>query len=159
MTHIIEYVQDTFSLAKRFDKRMPDHQRHTYAAEAVVERALPLTRESVEDIEHFIVAMCIEEDLDIPSIETSAIEGFDAAASRKRYRIIFTGPATRMTACHELAHCVVDEDGHGPAWRALYVHLVRKHVSIEHAALLHALFNRVDLPVDWKERNQSWNDK
>lgn len=150
MTHIIEYVQDTVNLAKRFDKRMPDHQRQTYAAEAVVERALPLTRESVEDIEHFIVAMCIDEDLDIPSIETWAVEGFDAAASRTHYRITLTGPVTRMTACHELAHCVVDEPGHGPAWRAMYVRLVRKHVSIEHAALLCALFNRVDLPVDWK---------
>lgn len=150
MTHIIEYVQDTFSLAKRFDKRMPDHQRHTYAAEAVVERALPLNRESVPVIEQFIVTMCLDEDFDIPNIETWAVKGFDAAASRKRYRITLTGPVTRMTACHELAHCVVDDDGHGPAWRAMYVHLVRKHVSIEHAALLHALFNRVDLPVDWK---------
>lgn len=150
MNHISEYVEATLRLAKHFDARMPDHQRNTYAAESLVERALPLVKHDVMTNRRFIYDICVEEDFDFPEVIEWEVEGFDASASRKNYRIVLGGPATSMTACHELAHCVVDEPGHGPVWRAMYVHLVRKHVSIEHAALLWALFNRVDLPVDWK---------
>ncbi len=58
---------------------------------------------------------------------------------------------TVAIALHELAHVASRAEMHDNAFRNGLVELWRRHLSIEHAALLHQLFLQTELSVEaWK---------
>lgn len=149
MTHILEYVETAKAGAKAY-KRMPEHQALVYSAEYLVSQAFPTKRLSLNEARAFIEYVCDIEDIDVPSVERPEYlnKRFNACASKTGYFIAINGRATTLTLCHELAHCLTS-DGHGEEWRTKFVHLARTHVSVEHGALLHALYTRLNLPAKW----------
>ena len=150
MTHILEYVETAKAGAKAY-KRMPEHQALVYSAESLVSQAFPLPLLSLDEARVFIEYVCDIEDIDSPRVERPEYlnKRFLACASKSGYYIAVNGRASTLTLCHELAHCLTD-DGHGEEWRTKFIHLVRTHVSVEHGALLHALYTRLNLPAKWK---------
>lgn len=149
MTHIIDYVDNAKAGAKAY-KGMPEHQALVYSAEALVEQAFPANRLSLDEARAFIESVCDLEDIDVPSVVRPEYlnKRFSACASKKDYFIAVNGRVTTLTLCHELAHCLTD-DGHGEEWRTKFIHLARTHVSVEHGALLYALYTRLNLPAEW----------
>ena len=149
MSHILEYVEQARAGVKAYG-RMPEHQALVYSAEVLVASAFPSPRLNLDEARAFIEYVCDIEDIDAPSVERPEYlsKRFSACASRKDYFIAVKGDVTTLTLCHELAHCLTD-DGHGEQWRTVFVRLARTHVSVEHGALLYALYSRLDLPVKW----------
>lgn len=149
MTHIIEYVESAKAGAKAY-KRMPEHQALVYSAESLVSQAFPLPLLTLDESRAFIESVCDIEDIDAPSVERPEYMSARvlACASDLGYFIALKRPVSTLTLCHELAHCLTN-DGHGEQWRTKFVHLARTHVSVEHGALLHALYTRLNLPAKW----------
>lgn len=149
MSHILEYVETVKAGVKAYG-RMPEHQALVYSTENLVECAFPLPRLTINDARDFIESVCDLEDIDAPRVETPLYlnKRFSACASKKDYFIAVNGAVSTLTLCHELAHCLTD-DGHGEEWRTKFVHLARTHVSVEHGALLYALYTRLNLPAKW----------
>jgi hypothetical protein len=149
MTHIIEYVETTKAGAKAY-KGMPEHQALVYSAESLVSQALPLPLLTFDESRAFIEYICDIEDIDSPRVERPEYlnKRFIACASKSKYLIALNGKVSTLTLCHELAHCLTD-NGHGEEWRTKFIHLARTHVSIEHGALLYALYTRLNLPAKW----------
>lgn len=146
---IFDYQTRSLLLARRYDQRMPEHQRITYAVEQVVEEVLPLPVWGEEHLTDILHDICLLEDVDAPMLEQwVGSRGFTASANRSRYTIHVGGPVSTMTLCHELAHCLAGE-GHDDEWRERYVGLVRRHVGVEHAALLCKLFTMCGLKTKW----------
>lgn len=150
MNHILSYVEDVRAGVKAYG-RMPEHQALVYSTERLVSRAFPSPLLGLGEARAFIEHVCDLEDIDVPRVENPAYlnKRFVACASEKDYFIAVKGDVTTLTLCHELAHCLTT-DGHGEQWRTKFVHLARTHVSVQHGALIHALYTRLNLPADWK---------
>ncbi len=149
MSHILEYVEQAKAGVKLYG-RMPEHQALVYSAEVLVASEFPSPRLNLDEARAFIEYVCDIEDIDAPRVERPVYlsSRFSACASRNDYFIAVNGDVTTLTLCHELAHCLTS-DGHGEEWRTVFVRLARTHVSVEHGALLYALYNRLNLPVKW----------
>ncbi len=149
MTHIIEYVETAKAGAKAY-KRMPEHQALVYSAESLVSQAFPLPLLTFEESQAFIESVCDIEDIDAPSVVRPEYMSARvlACASDIGYFIALKRRVSTLTLCHELAHCLT-KDGHGEQWRTKFIHLARTHVSVEHGALLYALYTRLNLPAKW----------
>lgn len=129
--------------------RMPRRQALVYAIENIVERHLPTQviarREAVE----WLDAVCDAECWDTPHVEAIRSRKWAGVACRESNVIgISSGKTTAMTLAHELAHLVCGTDTHDKCWRSSLVHIVRNHISVQHASFLHALYNRFGLEVD-----------
>lgn len=150
MSHILEYVEQVQGLAPRFTK-CPEHQRLAYAIETVVEGALPPSTVSLEEARAFIERVCLDEGHDVPEIVHHAMRAFTACAKHDAYTIVLGERSTNvLTLCHELAHLIEGKGvGHDGPWRDQFVHLARRHVSLEHGALLHNLYQRCGLRTAW----------
>lgn len=149
MNHILDYVEQAKAGVTAYG-RMPEHQALVYSAESLVASAFPSRALSLDEARAYIENVCDIEDIDAPRVEKPAYlnKRFSACASRKDYFIAVNGNVSALTLCHELAHCLTD-DGHGEEWRTVFVRLARTHVSVEHGALLYALYSRLNLPVKW----------
>lgn len=152
MTHISEYAQQVRRASGLFRSAMPEHQRLVYAVETVVAGVIPCPAVSVTEARSFIHDVCMEMDLDVPDVVVSRIRGgFTACASHDNHAIVLSSQSTnRLILCHELAHLIcMKGEGHHEEWRTTFVSLARRFISVEHGALLHALYNRCDLPTSW----------
>lgn len=151
MNHIIEYVEDARARAQALSHRMPIHQALVYAVEHIVERALPLHRYGIAESRRFIEQVCEVEDIETPAVLVAEYisNNCQATANATEYRIALKGKQTHLTLLHELAHLIAKGAGHTEPWRTVFVRLVRTHISVEHAGLLHSLYARLDLASDW----------
>lgn len=150
MSHIREYVARVHALAPSFTK-CPEHQRLAYAVETVVEGALPLSTIGLADARAFVERVCLDEEVDVPDVVQHRLRNFTACARHDSHTIVLSdSTTTTLVLCHELAHLIEGKGvGHTDSWRDQFVHLVRRHVSVDHGALLHSLYQRCDLPTAW----------
>jgi hypothetical protein len=146
--HIVELTERARARARAFSG-MPEHQSLTYGVESVVDDVLPSRRWSVGDAQRLVNDACLSLGLDTPEVVRARIKRAGACADLNGYRIVLSGPTTSLVLAHELAHLTCGERGHSEEWRTEYVRFARRIVSVEHGALLHALYARVGLSADW----------
>jgi hypothetical protein len=140
------YVADIAQHAQRHAGRMPESQALVYGVEHVVERVMPsrvLT--SLNDARQWLERVCETEGWDTPEVQRIRSTKWSGVASSEWQVIGLSTRATVLTLAHELAHVTCGADGHGEVWREQFVHIVREHVSVQHASLLHTLYNRFRL--------------
>lgn len=146
------YVEDVERGATSFPASMPREQSLVYAVEHVVERVMPsraLT--SLTDARSWLDAVCEAEGWDTPELQRIRSTKWSGVASAEWNVIGLTANATTLTLAHELAHVTCRAHGHGEVWRDQFVHIVREHVSVQHASLLHTLYNRCNLQTgQWR---------
>ena len=152
---IHEYVEHALRGGEKPPRGMPREQALVYSVERVVESVLPTQVISRRDSVKWLDAVCDLEDWDTPSVCSIRTRRWAGVASRDKHAIgIARAETTVLVLAHELAHLVCENDGHGIEWRSAFVNIVRKHISVHHASLLHALYNRVQLPTTQWETSQ-----
>jgi hypothetical protein len=152
MTYIITLTERAQATAKGF-KKYPEHQQLVYGVESVVEVELPSPTVDLNGARSFISDLCLDLEVDVPSVERRKIDGrFVACASYSHYEITFrASTVSTLTLCHELSHLLVSQHaGHHKEWRNKFVDIARQAVSFEHGALLYNLYNRCGLNTAWK---------
>lgn len=116
-------------------------QALTYACEDVVDGAMPSRAVDLADVAQTIGTVCAAEDLDAPRVEKGRARRAVASADLDAHAICVHRPTvTMLTLLHEIAHLSARADSHGVLFRDELVRLVRAHIGVEHAALLHGLF-------------------
>lgn len=119
-----------------------DEQALVYACEDVVDQELGSRTMASREAGEWIADICHCEDMDPPVITVSRPSRVTrASANDSENSICLRGASTTVTTIvHELAHLSSGSDSHGVLWRDEITRLTRAHVSVAHAALLHALF-------------------
>ena len=126
----------------------PDQQALVYACEDVVDQELGSPVVPKDRIADFIGRICRSEDIEAPSIAHARSGSVRASADPEGWTICINGrDTTSSVLLHELAHLTVGADSHGVVFRDELVRLVRAHVSVQHAAMLHSLFTGVHLEM------------
>lgn len=149
---IHDYVERALVGAESSPRRMPREQALVYSVERVVESVLPSQVVARRHAHEWLDRICDIEEWDTPSIEAIRSRRWGGVASTELHAIgISSAKTSALLLCHELAHIVNDEQGHGEGWRSTFVGIVRRHVSVQHASLLHTLYQRVGLTVgEWE---------
>lgn len=122
-------------------------QSVVYAIERLVEREVPTRRLSFDEACALIEDIALEEDVEVPTVERIRSTQWAGVACHKRNVIGLQSSVTALVVVHEFAH-IVAGFGHDDLWRSKFVDLTRQHVSVQHASLLHHLYNRAGLSVD-----------
>lgn len=122
----------------------------TYEAESRYELDMPTRALTLSEASTWLEELCAAEDLDPPTLQHRRLSrNIEAAALPDEWCIVVRDVApTQHTILHELAHLSCANKGHGAEFRTQLVRFTRRHVSFEHAALLHRLFVEVALRVD-----------
>lgn len=117
-------------------------QALTYVCEDIVETEYGSREISSDDYHEWLLAVCDREDLDMPAVQvTRTSQTIAASASLDSHSICVRGRrTTTATLLHEVAHLSCGAHSHGIVFRDEFVRLVRSHVSVSYAALLHTLF-------------------
>lgn len=154
---IFAYIEEVESLVSARRDKMPRHQATVYAIEQVVERHLPSQVVARRHAQAWLDAVCAVECWDTPTVESIRTKRWAGVASAELNVIgISTAQTTAVVLAHELAHIVCGEHGHDECWRHAFVQIVRDHVSIEHASLLHTLYGRFNLEAgQWRLTSKS----
>ena len=140
------YVEAVERGASSFPASMSHEQALVYAVESVVDYVMPsrvLT--SLNDARSWLDAVCEAEGWDTPEVQRIRSNTASGVACGEWNVIGLTTRATLLTLAHELAHIACRAKGHGELWRDQFVQIVRQHVSVQHASLLHTLYNRFNL--------------
>ena len=124
-------------------------QALTYACEDIVEIEYGSREISSNEYEPWIQTVCDREDLDLPELHIArASQTTAASASLDAHSICVRGRrTTTATLLHEVAHLSCGAQSHGILFRDEFVRLVRFHISVSYAALLHTLFSSVGLEM------------
>lgn len=148
MSNLEEYVQSAQLQAEIYVRCTPE-QALTYACEDIVERQLGTRTMESRNTVAWVEQVCQREDLDTPHIIVGrSTKSTLASASLDENAICIRGKnTTTATLLHEIAHISVGIDGHGVLFRDELVRLTRAHISVECAALLHALYTGVGLAM------------
>lgn len=122
----------------------------TYEVESAFEAEMPTRVLTLTEARDWLNAVCHAEDLDPPTLTSARLrKGFEAAALPDEWCILVADVApTQHTVLHELTHLACANRGHGREFRTHLVRLLRRHVSLEHAAHLHARFVDAGLSID-----------
>ena len=122
----------------------------TYEAETRYEDTMPTRVLTLAEATAWLEELCAAEDLDPPTLVQQRLSrNIEAAALPDEWCIVVRDVApTQHTILHELAHLSCANKGHGREFRTQLVRFTRRHVSLEHAALLHRLFVDVNLSID-----------
>jgi hypothetical protein len=128
----------------------PDEQAATYAAEDAHERAMPGRTMDLDEAREWLADVAHAEDLDPPLLVARRGNGRAEACAVRELGTIVTYAArpSAHALLHEMAHLACTNPNHGNEFRSLLVGLVRRHVSLPHAANLHAEFAVRGLGVD-----------
>lgn len=123
-------------------------QALTYACEDVVDDEMPTRTLDFAEAARVVDDVCDDEDLDPPRLERGRARRAVASADLESYALCVHRPRVSMlTIMHELAHLSTHADSHGVLFRDELVRLVRAHIGVEHAAVLHGLFAGCGLEV------------
>jgi len=128
----------------------PTEAALTYEVEAAFEAAM-LTRElTLREAREWLEELCRAEDLDTPDLQVARLKpAFEAAALPDEWCLLVANMApTQHTLLHELSHLACANRGHGREFRTQLVRYLRRWVSVDHAADLHARFMSAGLSVD-----------
>lgn len=124
-------------------------QALVYACESTVESHLGSRAILTDRAAQWLESVCDAEDLDAPAVERmrSSVRSLASTDIGANVVCIRGRQTTTSTVIHELAHVSARADDHGESFRDELIRLTRRHVSVEHAALLHSLFGACGLSV------------
>jgi hypothetical protein len=142
VTHIYELVEAVH-------RRLPEYaqcgheQAVTYACEDVVIEVLGSRTMTFAELTEWLQDVCEHEDIDMPVLVSIANRGQVAGSVDLGGNVICLrgSDPTVAVALHELAHVITQAETHDQSFRDGLVGLWRRHLSIEHAALLHQLYH------------------
>lgn len=128
----------------------PNEAELTYEAESAFEVAMPTRELTLSEAGAWLEELCRAEDLDTPALHVARLRpSFEAAAVPDAWCLLIADVApTQHTLLHELAHLSCANRGHGREFRTQLVRYLRRWVSIDHAADLHARFVAAGLSID-----------
>lgn len=106
------------------------------AAEHHLETHLPTVELTLAEAKMWLTEVAHSEDLEPPLLVTGRLPTrTEAVATRQHHAIVVSSPRpSKLTLLHELAH-LMGSMGHGPDFQDLYVGLIRRHLSLQHALL------------------------
>jgi hypothetical protein len=141
------YVERVRSRTGAYPGCAPE-QALVYACEDVVDSELGSPVLVQHQLTALIEQICWREDIEPPLVTRARAGSFRASADLATWTICFRERVTTASVLlHEMAHLSVGADSHGVLFRDELVRLVRAHVSVQHAAMLHTLFAAVDLEM------------
>lgn len=148
-------MSDLATLLRQVQQRSSEYtgcspeQALTYACEDIVETEYGSRELSSDEYTQWLQAVCDREDLDLPAVQvTRSSRGIAASASLELHSICVRGRhTTTATLLHEVAHLSCGAQSHGILFRDEFVRLVRFHISVSYAALLHTLFTATGLEM------------
>jgi hypothetical protein len=147
MTDIDVFVQQVHDRVLVYPKCSYE-QGLVYACEDVVDITLGSPVVDPQVTQGFVDSVCHREDIDPPQILRGRSQKVRATADLDSWTIcVQERNTTTSVLLHEIAHLSVGVDSHGVLFRDELVRLLRAHVSVEHAALLHSLFLRLSLDI------------
>ena len=149
MTHIRELADQAKALKTNYTG-CGDEQALTYACEDVVIDVLGSRVMSEHELSTWMTDVCEREDVDAPVLVLLPTPGEVAGSTDIDANVICLRSRTPSAAVvlHELAHVVSRASNHDSQFRTSLVGMWRRHLSVEHAALLHQLFSINNLAVD-----------
>lgn len=120
-----------------------------YAAEDIVTEQLGARLMDRHDVDGFVHDVCSLHDINIPrvAVEPSSSRVIGLAAVDDHLLCLARKSSSVLTVLHEIAHFLAVNDGHGRRFRGAFTTLVREHVGVEHASLLHTLYKSVGLDI------------
>lgn len=129
--------------------KMTHEQALVYAVEDTVELSMPWQEIAREDLSGWVEKVCHAEGLEPPEIFFARkSQNVRASANCEQHAIRINGRTTNIgVVLHELAHLSSGSGAHQITFRNEFVRLVRRHASVEHAALMHGLFLALELPM------------
>lgn len=148
-------MSDLAVLVKQIQQRSREYvgcsneQALTYACEDIVEIEYGSREISSDGYKQWLQTVCDREDIDLPELQIARASRTTAAsASLDTHSICVRGRrTTTATLLHEVAHLSCGAQSHGVLFRDEFVRLVRFHISVSYAALLHTLFISVGLEM------------
>lgn len=148
MTDISALAERVASIADTY-ARCDREQALVYACEDTVEHELGSRILGTTEAGRWLADVCEREDVDPPEMICAPSFGRVKASVDIDARVVCIrrSRTTTSTLLHELAHLTCGADSHRELFRDELVRLTRAHVSIDHAALLHALFTASGLNV------------
>ena len=128
----------------------PDETALTYEVEAAFEAANPTRALTLAEARDWLEELGRAEDLDTPNLEKARLgRSTHAVALPDEWCVLVADVApTQHTLLHELAHLSCANRGHGREFRTELVRFMRRYVSLNHAADLHARFVAAELSID-----------
>lgn len=151
MTVLDEYAKRLQEIAGWCSKSATIATSRIYAAELLTDEVLPSRKLTLAQSRSWVENICATQDIDPPQIERLRAKRniVGAACPEEHVIAVFASEVSQLTLLHELAHLLAPESSHGFEFRTQLVKLVRRHISIEHASLLHTLYGLCDQPARW----------
>lgn len=120
-----------------------------YAVEDVVQRTLGARAIAKDQVEAFVHDVCSLHDINSPMVRVapSSSRVVGSAYVDNHLLCLSRVNSSVLTVLHEVAHFVAKNEAHGRWFRDSFIRLVRRHVGVEHASLLHGLYRRCGLVV------------
>ena len=147
MTELHEYVERVQKRRNAY-LRCSDEQALVYACEDIVDIELGTAPLDESQLQEFVFSISHRENIEPPFVVNTHTRRTRASADLDSWTMCVSNRSvTTSVVLHELAHFAVGIDSHGVLFRDELVRLVRAHVSLEHAALLHTLFHQVGLDM------------
>ena len=115
----------------------------TYAAEDAFEIEMPTRTLSLDEANEWLAMIAEAEGVDRPLVFKSKMsKNTDALALSSEWCIaVRDSNPTQLLLLHEMAHLLCANKNHGTEFRAELVRLVRRYISLPHAAALQYFFS------------------
>ncbi len=123
--------------------------RRTYAAEDAFELEMPTRILSLNEANEWLAMIAEAEGVDAPLVfKTTLSKNTEAVALSTDWCIaVRDSKPTQLLLLHEMAHLLCANKNHGTEFRTELVRLVRRYISLPHAASLHKTFTDTCLTV------------
>lgn len=120
-----------------------------YAVEDVVQHTLGARTIAKADVDNFVHEVCTMHDINSPVVRVAPSSSRIVGSAHIDQHLLCLSRAKTsvLTVLHEIAHFIDTNDAHGRWFRDSFIRLVREHVGVEHASLLHGLYRRCGLLV------------
>ena len=120
-----------------------------YAAEDALELEIPTRKLFLDESNDWVAMIAEAEGLDPPLVFKSLMsKNTEALAFSKEWCIaVRKSNQTQLLLLHEMAHLLCANKNHGTEFRTERVRLVRRYISVPHAAALHKTFVDNDLAI------------
>jgi hypothetical protein len=116
--------------------------QRTYAAEDAFELEMPTRTLSLDEANDWLAMIAEAEGVDAPLVfKTTLSKNTEALALSTEWCIaVRDSNPTQLLLLHEMAHLLCSNKNHGIEFRTELVRLVRRHISLPHAAALYNSF-------------------
>jgi hypothetical protein len=121
----------------------------TYAAEDAFEREMPGRTLSLDEANRWLVMIAETEGVDRPvAFKLAMPKDLAGLAFNDQWCIaVRKSKPTQLLLLHEMAHLLCANKNHGTEFRTELIRLVRRYMSLPHAAALHKTFVDSELTV------------